>query len=229
MHPESVQDATSFAPPRRSYGGSAALTAAEPAWRIVPASSAGSELTALRPRIFGWIEEYYDRDHLTRAGDWMLVLAPERPELAVAALLHDMERSVPGGPKLEMATTPWDDRAYNDAHTGRSAEIVPAWLAEQGAPAELCAAVAQPIREHEFGGSPDGDLMQACDSISFLEANVELVASWANRGMCTVEKARQKLEWMGDRVRHERGREIVAAYKYRALDEFQAQLTAPER
>jgi hypothetical protein len=71
--------------------------------------------------------------------------------------------------------------------------------------------------------------MQACDSISFLEANVGLVASWANRGMCTVEKARQKLEWMGDRVGHERGREIVAAYKSRALVEFQAQLTAPER
>lgn len=229
MHPESVQDATAFAPPQRSYGGSAALTTAEPAWRIAPASSAGPQLTALRPMIFGWIEAYYDRDHLTRAGDWMLVLAPDRPELVVAALLHDMERSVPGGPKLDMATTPWDDRAYNDAHTGRSAEIVPAWLAEHGASPELCAAVAQPIREHEFGGSPDGDLMQACDSISFLEANVGLVASWANRGTCSVEKARQKLEWMGDRVRHERGREIVAAYKSRALDEFQAQLTPPER
>ena len=229
MHPESRQDAASFAPPKRSYGGAAALTSAEPGWRVTPANLGGSELMALRPVIFGWIEDYYDRDHLTRAGDWMLVLAPERPELVVAALLHDMERSVPGGPKLDMATTPWDDRAYNAAHTGRSAEIVPAWLAEQGASAALCAAVAQPIREHEFGGSPDGDLMQACDSISFLEANVELVASWANRGMCTVEKARQKLEWMGDRVRHERGREIVAAYTSRALDEFQAQLTALER
>jgi len=224
-----VPDGTPFAAPNRSYGGSAALTADEPAWRIAPANGAGSELTALRPLIFGWIENYYDRDHLTRAGDWMLVLAPERPELVVAALLHDMERSVPGGPKLDMATTPWDDRAYNAAHTARSAEIVPAWLAEQGASAGLCAAVAQPIREHEFGGSPDGDLMQACDSISFLEANVGLVASWANRGMCTVEKARQKLEWMGDRVRHERGREIATAYKSRALDEFQSQLTALER
>ncbi len=229
MRPEQTEAETSFAPPQRGYGAAAALTDVEPGWRIAPTVGAGSELTRLRPLIYRWIEDYYDRDHLTRAGDWMLVLAPERPELVVAALLHDMERSVPGGPKLDMATTPWDDRTYNDAHTGRSAEIVPAWLAEQGASAQLCAAVAQPIREHEFGGSPDGDLMQACDSISFLEANVGLVASWANRGICSVDKARQKLIWMGDRVRHERGRELVAAYKSRALEEFQAQLTAPAR
>jgi hypothetical protein len=228
MQPEHAAIEFPFAPPARTYGGPGSASELEPSWRgPVPADA--DELQRLRPIIYGWIEDYYDRDHLTRAGDWMLVLAPDRADLVVAALLHDMERSVPGGPKLDMATTPWDDRAYNDAHTARSAEIVPAWLADQGASAELCAAVAQPIREHEFGGSADGDLMQACDSISFLEANVGLVASWANRGICTVDKARQKLVWMGDRVRHERGREIVAAYTSRALDEFQAQLIAPER
>jgi hypothetical protein len=227
MQPEHAAIDSPFAPPARTYGPGS-ISELEPNWRA-PLPPGADELQRLRPIVYGWIEDYYDRDHLTRAGDWMLVLAPDRADLVVAALVHDMERSVPGGPKLDRATTPWDDRAYNDAHTRRSAEIVPAWLAEQGASAELCAAVAQPIREHEFGGSPDGDLMQACDSISFLEANVGLVASWANGGICTVEKARQKLVWMGDRVRHERGREIVAAYKSRALDEFQAQLTAPER
>ena len=98
--------------------------------------------------------------------------------------------------------------------------IVPRWLAEHGAPAEFVEAVAQPIREHEFGGSPEGDLMQAVDSISYLETNAALTAGWATRGMCTVEKARQKLEWMGDRVRHPRGREIALAYQRRSLDEF---------
>src|ERR1700742_4774874 len=98
-----------------------------PGWREVPAGREfSSEFEQLRPQIFEWIDDYYDRDHLTRAGDWMLALAPQAPEhLVVAALLHDLERKVPGGPALDMATVPWSDRTYNDAHTGRSAVVVP--------------------------------------------------------------------------------------------------------
>lgn len=207
-------------PPGRDYAGTGVVDAV-PEWRVLPDRDFSDQFLALRERLFDWIEPYYDRAHLTRAGDWMLVLAPDAPEhLVIAALLHDMERSVPGGPKLEMAVTRWDDRTYNDAHTGRSATIVPEWLREHGASPALAAAVAQPIREHEFGGSPEGDLMQAVDSISFLETNAQLVASWANRGMCSVEKAREKLEWMGDRVRHNEGREIALAYRQRSLAEF---------
>src|SRR5262249_3819142 len=65
-----------------------------PAWRALPTQRSFSpQFLELRPRIYEWIEDYYDRDHLTRAGDWMLALAPEAPEyLVVAALLHDLER-----------------------------------------------------------------------------------------------------------------------------------------
>ena len=207
-------------PPSDDYAGTGVVDAV-PEWRVLPARDFSDEFLALREQVFDWIEPYYDRDHLTRAGDWMLVLAPDAPEhLIIAALLHDMERSVPGGPVLDMAVTPWDDRTYNDAHAGRSAVIVPEWLIEHGASPALAAAVAQPIREHEFGGSPEGDLMQAVDSISFLETNAGLVASWADRGMCSVEKAREKLEWMGDRVRHDEGREIALAYQRRSLAKF---------
>jgi len=209
-------------PPSRVHGGAEALIPEEPDWRALPDRVFSPGFLALRGRIFDWIEDYYDRDHLTRAGDWMLVLAPDAPEhLVIAALLHDMERSVPGGPVLDMATVRWDDPVYNDAHTGRSAVIVPEWLAGQGASRELAAAVARPIREHEFGGSPEGDLMQAADSISYLESNAELTASWAIRGMCSIEKAREKLRWMGERVRHPLGRSIAEAYLGRSMREFE--------
>jgi hypothetical protein len=211
-----------LAPPARDYGGPGAVIPEEPAWRVLPEREFSAPFRALRDHIYEWIEDYYDREHLTRAGDWMLVVAPDAPEhLVIAALLHDMERKVPGGPVLDMATVPWDDPTYNNAHTGRSAVIVPAWLREHGASDELAAAVAQPIREHEFGGSPEGDLMQAADSISYLETNAELTAGWATRGKCSVEKAREKLLWMGDRVRHPRGREIALAYQRRSLESFE--------
>jgi hypothetical protein len=197
----------------------AGLIDAEPGWRELPAGRTFSpELLRLRDAAFGWLEPYYDRVHLTRAADWMLVLDPEAPEhLVLAALMHDLERSVPGGPKLDMATVPWDDKTYNDAHTGRSAAVVATWLVERGAPEELVVAVQQPIREHEFGGSPEGDLMQAADSISFLETNGELVTGWAVRGMCSAAKAEEKLRWMSERIRLERARPLAKPYLERSL------------
>lgn len=210
--------------PARDYGGPDSLLPEEPCWRQLPADREfGPQFESLRPQIYSWLADYYDREHLTRAGDWLLVLEPAAPEyLVVAALLHDLERRVPGGPQLEMATVPWDDRSYNDAHAGRSAIVVPTWLTAHGVDEELAVAVAEPIREHEFGGSPDGDLMQAADSISFLETNADLVAGWASTGRCSEEKALEKLSWMGERVRHPEGSRIATAYMERAMDEFQA-------
>jgi hypothetical protein len=195
------------------------LIEAEPRWRRLPAGRDYSPLLlSLREQAFGWLEPYYDRVHLTRAADWMLALAPDAPDhLILAALLHDMERSIPGGPALDKANTPWDDLAYNNAHTGRSAAVVATWLVERGAPDELVEAVQQPIREHEFGGSPEGDLMQAADSISFLEANGALVSTWAVRGECTAAKSEEKLRWMSERIRLERARPLALPYLERAL------------
>ena len=169
-----------------------------------------AEFLDLRRQAQVWIGPYYDGEHLARAGDWMLALAPEAPEpLAIAALLHDMERSVPGGPTLDKVNQSWDDAGYNDAHCRRSAEVVAAWLADHGASQAFVDGVKQPIREHEFGGSPAGDLMQAADSISFLEVNGPLVAHWVATGECSLQKGREKLEWMAGRVRHEPARAVA--------------------
>lgn len=194
---------------------------ATPEVRALPARTFSDEFHHLRAGLHRWMEPYYDREHLTRAGDWLLALAPDAPEpLALAALAHDLERSVPGGPVLEMAVVGWDDEEYNRRHCDRSADVVAGWMRGTGASDDFVAGVREPIRQHEFGGSPEGDLMQAADSISFLETNAALVASWATRGMCDERKARQKLEWMYDRIRLERARPIAEAQLRRALGEM---------
>jgi hypothetical protein len=195
------------------------LSSVEPAWRALPEERAFSnEFMRLRRAAFEWLEPYYDRTHLTRAADWMLVLAPDAPEyLVLAALMHDLERSVPGGPVLDKANTAWDDVDYNTAHTHRSAEVVSGWLADHDAPAAFVEGIRRPIREHEFGGSPEGDLMQAADSISFLETNGELVSAWAVRGECSVEKSEEKLRWMYERIRLERARPWALPYLERSV------------
>jgi hypothetical protein len=167
---------------------------------------ASAEYLELRGHALAWIEPYYDGEHLARTGDWLLELEPDAPEpLVIAALLHDMERSVPGGPVLDKKTQRWDDPEYNRAHSDRSAAVVAGWLVGRGASERFVAGVL-PIREHELGGSPEGDLLQAADSLSWLEVNGKLARSWVERGECTREKAREKLVWMCERVRLERAR-----------------------
>jgi hypothetical protein len=173
-----------------------------------------------------WVLPYYDGRHLERTADWLLAIDPEAGEpLVIAALTHDMERSVPGGPILDKATMAWDDPVYNTAHCNRSAEIVARWLAERGFADWIVRGVHQPIVEHEFGGSAEGDMIQAADSISFLEVNGALVARWVETGACTLEKGREKLQWMCDRVRLERARETARAHFARVMAEVDDRLS----
>lgn len=129
-----------------------------------------------------WIADYWDAEHLRRTHAWLAVLAPEASEaLRLAALTHDMERHFPGGPVADADRPPWD-RAYRDAHAGRSATIVAGWLREHKAPEGLIEHTAALIRLHERGGMPEADLLQAADSLSFLEVNGALLAARSATG-----------------------------------------------
>src|SRR5262245_46491025 len=128
------------------------------------------DMGALEQRALAWIEPYQQAEHLRRTRDWLLELDPAASEaLRIAALTHDIERLFPGGPVQDKTNAAWDDPAYNEAHAERSAAIVSDWLSEQGAPAALVAETARLIRIHEVGGTPEADLLQAADSVSFLE------------------------------------------------------------
>jgi hypothetical protein len=186
----------------------------------------GDEFLELHHVALEWLEPFYDGPHLRRASEWLLRLAPDAAEpLVLAALLHDMERDVPGGPRLDMRRQRWDDPAYNRAHCERSVAVVGGWLRGRRASQRFVDGV-QPIREHELGGSPEGDLLQAADSLSWLEVNVPLAARWVEEGACDAEKARDKLRWMSERIRLERARATAQAYLTTALAEFDARVEA---
>ncbi len=157
-----------------------------------------------------WIEPYFNAEHLRRALDWLLELEPEAPEsLKLAALTHDMERFFPGGPQFDPATMPPGEVDYFTAHAERSARIVGDWLGENEANDELVADVRALITLHEVGGTPAADLVQAADSLSFLEVNSELVASWVEKGRCDAERGKQQHEWMFERIRPRRARDLA--------------------
>lgn len=148
----------------------------------------------------------------------MLRLDPEASEpLLLAAVTHDIERHFPGGTQPDKAAGAWDDVAYNTAHARRSAEIVTGWLRGHGVAEDFVAAVEPSILEHEFGGSLEGDVLQAADSFSFLEVNGRLVSDWVLNGETTLPLAIKKLDWMLERIRLEGARERARPLHGRAV------------
>ena len=153
-----------------------------------------------------WIAGYFNERHLLRTRDWLLRLQAEAGDAArVAALTHDIERRVPGGPRLDPRVQAWDDPGYLREHSERSARLVGEWLGDS----PLRAEVERLIAHHETGGE-GADLLQAADSLSFLEVNAGRARAWVEEGRCDVAQAQAKLDWMRDRIRVNAAREEAA-------------------
>jgi hypothetical protein len=170
-------------------------------WDSVPAPVAAGD-DAVIDRAERWIEPYWNAEHLRRTADWMLVVEPDASEtLQLAALTHDMERHFPGGPVQNLTMPPERDMEYWREHSERSARIVGEWLRGEGAPETTIAEVERLVQLHEVGGDHDADVLQAADSLSFLEVNVDVPYAWARRGDCTLERARAQHAWMFERIK----------------------------
>jgi hypothetical protein len=169
-----------------------------------------AQFKTLWPRAVEWTQPFYDGEHLRWTVIWLLRVESAASEpLLVAALTHDMERHFPGGTQPDKVKGLWDDVEYNTRHARRSATIVSDWLRTQGMPEPFVERVVPLILEHEFGGSELGNVMQAADSLSFLDVNGPLVARWVNRGETSLAHALRKLEWMYERIQLERARDLA--------------------
>ncbi len=165
-----------------------------------------------------WIEPYWNAEHLRRTDHWLRVLDPgAHTALRLAALTHDMERHFPGGPVEDLSNPPEANMDYRRAHADRSALIVGDWLRTEAAPEPLILEVERLIRLHEVGGDADADLLQAADSISFLEVNVDLPARWAAQGRCDLARGLDQHRWMFERIELARARELARPFYERTV------------
>ena len=146
------------------------------------------------------IERYpYNRHHLLKTLEWLDRVAPGSPEpVRLAALTHDMERAFPGPDQPVIKTL--SDPEYERLHSLRSARIVGAWLRDQHASETLVEHVEALIVAHEFGGWPEADLVQAVDSLSFLESNIELFLGFVRSGKHPAHEVRKKFNSMFGRI-----------------------------
>jgi hypothetical protein len=158
-------------------------------------------------------ERHPHPEHLVRTLGWLDSLAPgSRPALRLAALLHDIERGFPDPGSPYVSGRDWAVEHYVDYHQGRCARLLTRWLGEHGAePAFMADAVAL-VAVHERGGWPDANLLQAVDSLSFLETMGPLVRRWIAEGTTSRESGLEKMRAMWERIQvpaaHEAGREL---------------------
>ncbi len=176
--------------------------------------------TEIERRAVDWIGPYNQATHLLRARDWLVYLEPNaRLEARLAVLTHDIERMFPNGPTMDKATCRWDDPHYLYAHASRSAEVVGVWLHSQGGTQDEFSLyeVQRLITLHEFGGMNGADLVQAADSLSFLETLRDIVRGWVTRGECGAEQARAKHRYMAERIRVRHARRLAGPLLEQAL------------
>jgi hypothetical protein len=172
-------------------------------------------MTPLLPRARAWVRDVHPHaGHLLRTEDWLLVLEPAASEpLRLAAVLHDIERAFPDPHSAWDSARDWGNRDYNRWHQDRCAEIATRWLSEQAAPAGLVEEVGALIRVHEDGGRHDADLLQAADSLSFLETMGPLVLRWPRDA--AVAKLDNSVERISPRLTH--ARELAAPMRDAAM------------
>ncbi|HEY3726256.1 MAG TPA: hypothetical protein VGL51_03710 [Solirubrobacteraceae bacterium] len=174
----------------------------------------GDHVSDLLPAARAWVQavDHPHARHLLRTEDWVVEIEPDASErLRIAAVLHDIERAFPDPEATWDSARDWDSAAYNRWHQDRCADIAADWLRRQAAPPELVEGVERLIRVHEEGGWPEADLLQAADSLSFLETLVYLVVGWIESGRATRERGAAKMQNSVDRINPdlERARELA--------------------
>ncbi|MEO8972432.1 MAG: DUF4202 family protein [Ktedonobacteraceae bacterium] len=190
-------------------------------------------METLRDRTREWVRAHYKQSawHLIRAEEWLLILKPDASEeMLLATLTHDMERAFPGpdSPAIDPKRGVGDP-VYNMAHSERSARIVSAYLQEQGASQESIAQVARFIRVHEYGGDDDENLVQAADSLSFLEVNVDSFLSWLDAGnsgnsVWDTDAVSAKFTWMYERIQIPQARELARPMYEEAMRKLESRI-----
>ena len=168
------------------------------------------------------IDRYpYNREHLLRSLEWLDRIAPGQSEaVRLATLTHDMERAFPGPDQPH--STKMVDATYERLHSERSARIVGDWLRDQHTDASVVADVERLIVAHEVGGWPEADLVQAADSLSILEVNVDLFLGFVRSGRFSLPDVRAKFELARDRIRIPHVRRLAAPMADSALERLRA-------
>ncbi len=159
-------------------------------------------------------------EHFERTLYYVLVLKPKASEaLQVAALIHDIGRLdwrdyVRRG--IEIVHN--GNSEFYEEHQKISEQKARGLLARLGAGSGLIELVAQLVRTHEKGGTPDADILRDADSISYIEVNAPRHVKESLFGGS--EGQREKLDFMFNRITSKKAKELARPMYEKVIKEL---------
>ena len=150
-----------------------------------------------------------DSRHARNTLEWVKRLDPScSPAMEIAALGHDIDRALPDRKVRRDDFQDYD--SFKIAHAVNSARILREIMEKCGIGDEaFINRVVELVEKHEFGGTPDADILKDADGISFFDVNLPLY--YKRNGY---DEALRRSIW-GYRRLSERAREIVKRLPFR--------------
>lgn len=144
------------------------------------------------------------------------LLKPDADEaMLIAGIAHDIERAFYGDWK-KGSSDPDDLKKHQDL----SAAKIEEFLAGSGAPAMTIARVKMLISKHEEGGDDDQNVLNDADCLSYFEDKaLRHVREHKNQGK-PPEEMKRKLEYIYDRIKSEKAKQIALKWHKEALREL---------
>jgi len=156
--------------------------------------------------------------HLLRTVYWLKELKPDADEtLLVSAVAHDIERAFRQKDVLEKRDSAgYTDLVFLRLHEERGAEIIAAFLKQQGVDDSFIERVKMLISRHEEGGNDDQNLLKDADSVSFFETNTSL---FLEKRVPEIgkEKVRQKFDWMFNKITSKKAKQLAEPFYNKAI------------
>ena len=146
-----------------------------------------------------------DPRHSILAKKWVKKLDPKAPyHVQIAALAHDIDRAR-HSVKWKENTEKYN--AFKKRHEARSAKIACEILRKHKYSLSFRRKVSHIIRNHEFGGNYETNLVRDADSLSFFENNIKYMIK-RHPDSYTIKKCK----WMFNRV-DPKAREFIIRMK----------------
>ena len=155
--------------------------------------------------------------HAQNTLKWVKLLAKEPSQaLVIAALAHDIERWSREDREHQRANESYDE--YKRRHSNIGAEIISNLLSQFNFSKDFIAQVADLVREHEFGGNTETNILQDADSISFFDNNLDYYLK--RNGY---KRTAEKVKWMFNRCSKRAQAQIVQLPKYQIFSKLNPQ------
>lgn len=159
-------------------------------------------------------------DHFKRTVYWVKKIKPDVDEpTLIAAYAHDIARAFRRANTKEMfKDKEFDDPEILEEHQKEGARIIGEFLRKENYDKNSIKRIENMVRRHEVGGDEESNLIQAADTISYFENNVEKHIQLIP--VLGEDKIKRKIDFMYNRISPGKAKEFARPYYEKIIKNF---------